>query len=149
MGPLAAVPAIVSAAEADPYAVSPWRKLSDAEWKRRPDIASYNVLRREATELAGTSPLNKEKRGGTFVCVGCALPLFKSDWKFESGTGWPSLGYTYIKGALATKKDFSIGSDRVPLAPLLWSPRPRLPMACCSTWLSTGNNGDALRFVPA
>ncbi|MGH6782201.1 MAG: peptide-methionine (R)-S-oxide reductase, partial [Sphingomonadaceae bacterium] len=107
---LACVPAIAAAAD-DPYAASPWRKLSDADWRRRLDTATYNVLRKEATEMAGTSPLNKEKRKGTYVCAGCALPLFVSQWKFESGTGWPSF-YTAIKGALGKKTDFAIGVPR-------------------------------------
>ncbi len=70
---LLAMPAVVFAAD-DPYAASPWRKLTDAQWKKRLDLATYNVLRCEATEMAGTSPLNKEKRRGTYVCAGCALP---------------------------------------------------------------------------
>ena len=63
---------------------------SDAEWKKRLPDASYGVLRREDTERPGSSPLLNEHRKGTFVCLGCGLPIFKSEWKFESGTGWPS-----------------------------------------------------------
>ena len=63
---------------------------SDAEWRRLLTPAQYDVLRKHGTERAGTSPLNKEKRKGTFACAGCDLPLFSSETKFESGTGWPS-----------------------------------------------------------
>ena len=67
-----------------------WRKLSDADWRKRLTPEQYNILREHGTERAGTSPLNHEKRKGTFACAGCDLPLFSSDTKFDSGTGWPS-----------------------------------------------------------
>jgi peptide-methionine (R)-S-oxide reductase len=63
---------------------------SEAEWQGELSPDAYHVLREHGTERAGTSPLNKEKRDGTFVCAGCGQPLFESDSKFESGTGWPS-----------------------------------------------------------
>jgi len=63
---------------------------SDAEWHQKLDPAQFRVLREHGTERAGTSPLNAEKRQGTFICAGCGKPLFTSDTKFESGTGWPS-----------------------------------------------------------
>ncbi len=81
-----------------------WTNLTESEWQDRLTAMEFNVLREEGTERAGTSPLNDEKRSGTFVCAGCALPLFKSDTKFESGTGWPSF-YDYIPGALGMKED--------------------------------------------
>src|SRR3954453_15522826 len=65
-------------------------RLPDAEWKKRLNAAQYEVLRQEGTERPGSSPLNQEKRKGTFHCAGCELALFSSDTKFESGTGWPS-----------------------------------------------------------
>src|SRR5690349_13546246 len=80
-------------------------KLSNDEWRKRLPKESFQVLRKEATERAGTSPLNAEKRPGVFVCAGCDLPVFTSEMKFESGTGWPSF-FTTIPGAFETKKDF-------------------------------------------
>ena len=65
-------------------------RLSDAEWKQRLSPTAYEVLRHEDTERAGIQPALNEQRKGRFVCLGCGLPLFKSDRKFESGTGWPS-----------------------------------------------------------
>lgn len=145
--------AILTSAEAlaaDAYAASPWRKLADAEWRKRLPGDSYQVLRREATERAGTSPLLDEHRKGVFACLGCGLPLFKSDWKYDSGTGWPSF-YRAIPGALGTKTDFKIGVPRTEYhcAQCLGhqghvfndGPRP--------TGLRYCNNGLALKFVAA
>jgi peptide-methionine (R)-S-oxide reductase len=70
------------------------------------------VLREHGTERAGTSPLNREKRDGTFSCAGCGAPLFSSETKFESGTGWPSFNRP-IEGAIATTTDRSYGMTRV------------------------------------
>ena len=63
---------------------------SDTEWRQQLDPAQYRVLRKHSTERAGTSPLNAEKRPGTFICAGCGEKLFDAATKFESGTGWPS-----------------------------------------------------------
>src|SRR5688500_15534707 len=63
---------------------------SDEEWRKRLTREQYRVLRRHGTERAGTSPLDREKRAGTFHCAGCELPLFSSETKYDSGTGWPS-----------------------------------------------------------
>ena len=82
-------------------------KLSDAEWKQRLSPSAYEVLRLEGTELPGSSPLNHEKRKGRFVCAGCELPLFSSDTKFDSGTGWPSF-WESLPGALAFKVDHKL-----------------------------------------
>ena len=98
-------------AATDPYATSPWRRLTDADWRRRLSAPAYEVLRHEHTETSGTSPLLAEHRKGVFACGGCGLPLFNSAWKFESGTGWPSF-YTAIRGAVAKKADLSLGMDR-------------------------------------
>ena len=82
-------------------------ELSKAEWKKRLAPEQYSVLRDEGTERAGTSALNAEKRPGVYVCAGCALPLFTSAMKFESGTGWPSF-FTMIPGSLGTSRDFKL-----------------------------------------
>jgi peptide-methionine (R)-S-oxide reductase len=124
-------------------------KLDNAEWKKRLSPESFNVLRKEGTERAGTSPLNNEKRAGVFVCAGCGLPLFTSEMKFESGTGWPSF-FTTIPGAFEHKKDF-----------LLIYPRTEYHCARCGghqghvfddgpppTNQRWCNNGVALKFVP-
>ena len=79
-------------------------KLSKEEWRKKLPSQSFNVMREEGTERAGTSPLNEEKRAGIFACAGCDLPLFTSEMKFDSGTGWPSF-FTSIPGVFDTKKD--------------------------------------------
>ncbi len=79
----------------------------DAEWKRRLTPEQYRVLRREGTEPAFTSALNQEKRRGTFRCAACGQPLFSSDAKFDSGTGWPSF-FEPLPGAVQTKRDFHL-----------------------------------------
>ena len=132
------------------FAGTPERKLTDAQWKQRLSPAAYRVLRKEGTERAGSSPLDREKRRGTFVCAGCELPLFKSEWKFDSGTGWPSF-YTAIKQNIGTKKDL-----------VMLIPRTEYHCARClghqghvfndgpqPTGLRYCNNGAALRFVAA
>jgi peptide-methionine (R)-S-oxide reductase len=83
----------------------PVRK-SDEEWQASLSPAEYQVLRQHGTERAGTSPLNHEKRTGEFRCAGCGTPLFRSDTKFESGTGWPSF-FDPIGGAVDTTVDRS------------------------------------------
>ena len=75
-----------------------------AEWKRQLGPARYAVLREEDTERARSSPLDKENRRGTYVCAGCALPLYSSATKFESGTGWPSF-FKPLANAVRTKQD--------------------------------------------
>jgi peptide-methionine (R)-S-oxide reductase len=79
----------------------------DTEWKRILSPAAYDVLRHEGTERPGSSPLNREKRKGTFACAGCDLPLYSSDTKFESGTGWPSF-YQPLPDAIRTTEDRSL-----------------------------------------
>lgn len=78
--------------------------LTDAQWRAKLPGLSYDVLRHEATERPFTSPLNDEHRAGTFACKGCALPLFSSTTKFDSGTGWPSF-YAPLKNAVGTSTD--------------------------------------------
>jgi len=74
------------------------------EWRKQLSAAQYHVLREAGTERPFTSPLNKEKRKGTFTCAGCDLPLFASETKFESGTGWPSF-YQALPNAIVEKSD--------------------------------------------
>ena len=84
---------------------------SDAEWKKLLSPAAYNVLRHQDTEAPFTSPLNKEHRKGIFACAGCALDLFSSDTKFDSGTGWPSF-YRPLPNAVLTSDDHSLFMER-------------------------------------
>ena len=86
--------------------------LSDAEWHRKLPGLAYSVLRQGATETPFSSPLNAEHRKGTFSCKGCALPLFSSSTKFESGTGWPSF-WQPLTNALRTRNDGSFGMSRI------------------------------------
>jgi peptide-methionine (R)-S-oxide reductase len=79
---------------------------SKEEWRQTLSPEAYRVLREHGTERAFTSPLNGEKRAGTFVCAGCGQALFSSDTKFESGTGWPSF-YKPLDGAVGTSTDRS------------------------------------------
>ncbi|WP_353471853.1 peptide-methionine (R)-S-oxide reductase MsrB [Salipiger sp. H15] len=84
---------------------------SAAEWHARLDPGAYRVLREAGTERAFSSPLNAEKRVGTFLCKGCDLPLYSSEAKFDSGTGWPSF-YESLPGAIGTKRDRSFFMTR-------------------------------------
>jgi peptide-methionine (R)-S-oxide reductase len=123
---------------------------SDDEWRRLLTPAQYDVLRREGTERAGTSPLNKEKRKGTFACAGCDLPLFSSDTKYESGTGWPSF-YQPLPNAVGTTTDTSFLMKRTAVHCRRCGghlghvfddgPKP--------TGLRYCMNGVAMKFVPA
>jgi peptide-methionine (R)-S-oxide reductase len=82
-------------------------KLTDAEWRKRLSASRYRILREEGTEPAHSSPLDKEKRSGTFHCAGCDLALFDSSTKFDSRTGWPSF-FQPISGHVETKTDFKL-----------------------------------------
>ena len=104
LAPLALSRYALAAKPEDPIAIQKV-KLSKDEWRKRLSPEQYAVLRDEGTERAGTSPLNQEKRKGHFACAGCDLPLFTSDMKYESGTGWPSF-FSVIPGRVETKKDF-------------------------------------------
>ncbi|HET6237640.1 MAG TPA: peptide-methionine (R)-S-oxide reductase MsrB [Acetobacteraceae bacterium] len=93
--------------EAGTFAVT----LSDDDWRQKLTPAQFNVLRKHGTERAGTSPLNQEKREGTFLCAGCGKELFAADTKFESGTGWPSF-FAPLDGAVGTTEDRSLFMSR-------------------------------------
>jgi peptide-methionine (R)-S-oxide reductase len=80
---------------------------TDEEWRHLLKPAAYKVLRHEGTEFPFTSPLNSEHRAGVFSCAGCDLPLFSSETKFDSGTGWPSF-YQPLPNAVATSSDHSL-----------------------------------------
>ena len=126
-------------------------KLSktDAEWKRLLTPEQYDVLRQEGTERSHTSPLDREKRSGLFVCVACDLPLFPSRFKFDSGTGWPSF-YDVLPGHVETSTDYKLFLLRTEYHCVRCGghqghvfndgPQP--------TGLRYCNNGVALKFVP-
>ncbi len=119
------------------------------EWRQLLDPKQFQVLFEEATERPWTSPLNEEKREGTYVCAACFLPLFNSETKFDSGTGWPSF-FRAIDGNVGTKRDWK-----------LLLPRTEYHCARCGghqghvfddgpqpTGQRWCNNGVALRFIP-
>ena len=85
---------------------------SDSEWRAALTPQQYKILRGHGTEPPGSSPLNLEKRDGTFACAGCGQPLFSADTKFESGTGWPSF-FRPLEGSVETTTDRSFGMTRV------------------------------------
>ena len=100
---------------------------TDEEWRRLLTPAQYQVLRHEDTEPAGSSPLLDEHRKGVFACAGCELPLFKSETKFESGTGWPSfLESDRGRGGHQNRPEFLDAAHRGALPALRRASRPRL-----------------------
>lgn len=124
--------------------------LTETEWKAKLTEEEYYILRQSGTERPGTSVLNNEKRNGVYQCAGCDLPLFNSDMKFDSGTGWPSF-FDYIPNSLGFKTDFKIVI-----------PRKEYHCARCGghhghvfkdgpepTGLRYCNNGFALKFIPS
>lgn len=123
---------------------------SDEEWKKILSPERYHILREAGTEPAFSSPLNNEKRKGEYVCAGCELPLFTSEMKFDSGTGWPSF-YTTIPGRVDTKLDFKLILPRTEYHCVRCGghqghvfddgPKPTGQRWC--------NNGLALKFIPA
>jgi peptide-methionine (R)-S-oxide reductase len=85
--------------------------LTDAQWRRKLTPEQYAVLRQAATERPGSSPLLNEHRKGVFTCAGCALPLYASATKFDSGTGWPSF-WKPLPNAVGTSTDRMLGYER-------------------------------------
>lgn len=134
----------------DAYSSSPYRKIGDAEWRRRLAPTAYAILRREQTERPGSSPLLHEKRSGVYHCLGCDLPLFRSAWKYDSGTGWPSF-HTALPGAFGFKTDWLIGAPRTEYhcAQCLGHHGHRFDDGPRPTGLRYCSNGFALRFRPA
>jgi len=123
---------------------------SDEEWRRRLTPEQYYVLRAHGTERAGSSPLNREKRAGTYHCAGCDLPLYSSETKYESGTGWPSF-WAPLDGAIGTSEDRSLFMTRTEvhcrrcgghLGHVFEDGPPPTGLRYCM-------NGVALKFVPA
>jgi peptide-methionine (R)-S-oxide reductase len=86
-------------------------ELSEDAWRKKLSPIQFDILRLEGTERAGTSPLNAEKRKGTYHCAGCDLALFTSAMKFDSGTGWPSF-FTTLPDAFGTKSDRKLFAER-------------------------------------
>ena len=124
-------------------------KLSKDEWRKRLSAEQFEILRDKGTERTGSSPLNEEKRPGIFACVGCDLPLFTSEMKYESGTGWPSF-FTTIPGVFGTSMDFKLILPRTEYHCIRCDghhghlfkdgPQPTGQRWC--------NNGVALKFIP-
>lgn len=134
--------------QADRFAGSPWRGLSDAEWRSRLAPAAFEVLRHGATEPPGSSPLLREHRPGTFVCAGCGLSLFRSEGKFDSGSGWPSFDAVQT-GNIATRRDDRGGVAReYHCAQCLGHQGHIFHDGPTSTGVRHCNDGVALRFVP-
>jgi peptide-methionine (R)-S-oxide reductase len=122
---------------------------TDKDWERELTPEQYRVLRQHATERAGTSPLNDEKRTGRYFCAGCGEELFESGTKYESGSGWPSF-YASKEGAVATTVDTSMGMrrDEVHCAKCGGHLGHVFPDGPRPTGLRYCMNGAALKFTP-
>jgi peptide-methionine (R)-S-oxide reductase len=122
---------------------------SDEAWRSELTPEQYRVLRKHGTERAGTSPLNREKRPGSFVCAGCGQTLFDAGTKFESGTGWPSF-WAPLDGAVETTSDRSLFMTRteVHCARCAGHLGHVFPDGPKPTGLRYCMNGAAMRFEP-
>ena len=122
---------------------------TDAEWRSSLTQEQYRVLRGHATEPPFTSPLDKEKRPGTFVCAGCGQPLFSSDTKYDSGTGWPSF-WQPLDNAVGTSIDrtFLTVRTEVHCARCGGHLGHVFPDGPKPTGMRYCMNGDAMKFVP-
>ncbi len=123
---------------------------TEAEWKKVLTPEQFWILREEGTETPFSSPLNHEKRAGTFACAACELPLFESRTKFDSGTGWPSF-WQAIDGAVETKADYKliVRRDEYHCARCGGHQGHVFDDGPKPTGLRYCNNGIALKFVPA
>jgi peptide-methionine (R)-S-oxide reductase len=106
LGALLLLPSVASAASDTDKVV-----LTDAQWKARLSPDAFDILRREGTEAPFSSPLDHEKRAGTYFCAGCDLALYSSKTKYDSGTGWPSF-WKPLPHAISTKVDNSLADER-------------------------------------
>ena len=123
---------------------------SEAEWRASLSPEAFRVLRQHGTERAGTSPLNAEKRPGTFVCAGCGHPLFDASTKFESGTGWPSFWAPKEEGVgTTTDRSFFMTRTEVHCANCGGHLGHVFPDGPPPTGQRYCMNGVALRFDPA
>ncbi|MEM6474765.1 MAG: peptide-methionine (R)-S-oxide reductase MsrB [Pseudomonadota bacterium] len=150
----AAMPVLASCGESTAHARAKGNfrvKKTDAQWRRILTRSEYNVLRKAATERAWTSPLNKEKRRGTYVCAGCKNRIYSSAHKYDSKSGWPAFYKAIDRGAVRTSTDYKLGY-----------PRQEVHCADCGGHLGhifgdgpkpTGKrhciNGVAMDFIPA
>jgi peptide-methionine (R)-S-oxide reductase len=97
-------------ASADPDSIDAI-ELAESEWRKRLGDRAFEVLREEGTEPRGTSELLGEKRAGEYLCAGCGLVLFRSEWKYDSNTGWPSF-YEVVNDHIGTKTDTKLFYER-------------------------------------
>lgn len=107
IGAMLSLPFATGSAQARTYRIT----LSESEWRRRLTREQFRILRQKGTERPFSSPLDREKRKGTFHCAGCTNALFDSRAKYNSGTGWPSF-WKPLPGAVGTSTDFELGYPR-------------------------------------